>query len=213
MEFLYLDNQIAVCIKPAGVLSTDEPGGLPELVREALNSPAIYTVHRLDRAVGGVMLLARTRHAASDLGRQIMAGGMEKQYLAVLRGVPDAPTGTLTDWLARDKAARKTLVVPAAYDGAQKAVLDYAVLAQADGMTLVRVTLHTGRTHQIRAQFASRGLPLAGDRKYGAPETEDCGVALWSNRIAFIHPKTGERIDVSALPPAVWPWTEFKIEE
>ena len=215
MEFLLIDNQIIVCVKPAGVLSTDEPGGLPGLVRSALGGecPPVRTVHRLDRAAGGVMLLARTRHAASDLGRQVMARGFEKEYLAVLHGAPDSAAGTLTDLLARNRAERKTYVADAPGEGVQEAVLDYRVLGGKDGLTLVRIALHTGRTHQIRAQFSSRGLPLAGDRKYGAPETDGCDLALWSCRLAFDHPKTGERIDVSQRPPMAWPWTEFEIGE
>ena len=215
MDFIHIDQQTLVCIKPAGVLSTGEPGGLPDLVRSALGDAAasIRTVHRLDRAAAGVMLLARTRHAASDLGRQVMERRFEKEYLAVLHGTPSAAAGTLTDLLARDKAARKTCVVSEAGAGGREAVLDYRVLGEKDGLTLVRIALHTGRTHQIRAQFASRGLPLAGDRKYGAPETDGCDLALWSCRLAFDHPKTGERIDVSQRPPMAWPWTEFEIGE
>ena len=215
MDFIRIDQQTVVCIKPAGVLSTDEPGGLPDLVRVALGdaSASVRTVHRLDRAAAGVMLLARTRHAASDLGRQVMARGFEKEYLAVLHGIPDAAAGTLTDLLLRDKAERKTCVVTAPGEGVQEAVLDYRVLGEKDGLTLVRIALHTGRTHQIRAQFSSRGLPLVGDRKYGAPETDGCDLALWSYRLAFDQPKTGERIDVSQRPPMAWPWTEFEIED
>ena len=215
MELLRMDNQIIVCIKPAGVLSTDEPGGLPDLVRSALGDAAatVRTVHRLDRAVGGVMLLARTRHAASDLGRQVMERGFEKEYLAVLHGAPEADAGTLTDLLVRNREERKTYVADAPGEGVQEAVLDYRMLGKKDGLTLVRIALRTGRTHQIRAQFSSRGLPLVGDRKYGAPETDSCGIALWSCRLAFDHPKTGERIDVYRRPPLAWPWTEFEIED
>lgn len=211
MEIIRCDNQTVVCVKPAGVLSTDEPGGLPEKLRTALGDPAapLYTVHRLDRAVGGAMLLARTRHAASDLGRQVMDGRFRKEYLAVVHGAPEAERGMFADLLLRDKAARVSRVVPEAQPGAQEAVLDYAVLARSGGLSLVRVTLRTGRTHQIRVQFSSRGLPLVGDRKYGAAE-DGCPIALWSWRLAFDQPKTGERIEVESPPPEITPWTVFE---
>lgn len=210
-----MDNQIIVCIKPVGVLSTDEPGGMPELLREALGdaSAGVRTVHRLDRTTGGVMVLARTRHAASDLGRQMMERRFEKEYLAVVHGVPAETAGTMEDLLQRDRTNRKTIIATAPGEGVQKAVLEYTVLGQADGISLCRIRLHTGRTHQIRAQFSSHGMPLAGDRKYGAPETDACGIALWSYRLAFDQPKTGEHIDVSKRPPDVWPWTDFELED
>ena len=214
MELLTFDDYIVVCIKPAGVLSTDEPGGVPELVREALGDPAatVRTVHRLDQVVGGVMLLARSRSAASRLGQQVMGRGFEKQYLAVVHGVPGAPAGTLRDLLWRSKPERKTYVVSEPGEGVQEAVLDYTLLGSREGLSLLRITLHTGRTHQIRCQFSSRGLPRVGDRKYGDP-AEDCGIALWSYRLGFDHPHTGERVTVCALPPQIrYPWNLFEIE-
>lgn len=211
MEFLYLDAKLCVCVKPAGILSTDEPGGMPDLVRAALGPGAgcVYTVHRLDRVVGGVMALARTRRAAGDLSAQIREGRFRKEYLAVIHGRTPDIQGRFTDLLLRDKAERKTYVTHRTDKGAQEAVLDYARLAEAEGLTLVRIRLLTGRTHQIRAQFSARGLPLMGDGKYGAPAA-DCGVALWSYRLSFAHPKTGEVLDCTAAPPDVWPWTLFK---
>lgn len=168
VDILYSDNEIAVAVKPCGVLSTDSPGGMPELVREALGGEA-RTVHRLDQVVGGLMLLARSAESASALGKLVMDGGFEKEYLAVVRGAPPA-RGTLRDLLARDKAERKTYVADAPGPGVQEAVLDYAVLGSAAGLSLLRIRLHTGRTHQIRAQFSARGWPLVGDRKYGGPD-------------------------------------------
>ena len=115
MEILYQDSDILVCIKPARVLSTDEPGGLPELVREALGDPKadVRTVHRLDRVVSGVMVLARNARAASELSRQIREDQFSKEYLAVVHGRPESPEGTLRDLLARDKARRMTFVADA----------------------------------------------------------------------------------------------------
>lgn len=210
MEILYQNANILVCIKPARVLSTDEPGGLPGLVREALGNPKadVRTVHRLDRVVSGVMVLARSANAASELSRQIREDQFRKEYLAVVHGRPENPEGTLHDLLARDKARRMTFVAEAPGKGVQEAALSYRVLEYANGMSLVRVRLHTGRTHQIRVQFSSRGMPLVGERKY-AVWNDPCELALWSAKIGFYHPGTGEWVEFSKEPPAVFPWTEF----
>ena len=210
MEILYQNANILVCIKPARVLSTDEPGGLPGLVREALGDPKadVRTVHRLDRVVSGVMVLARNADAASELSRQIREDQFRKEYLAVVHGRPENPEGTLHDLLARDKARRMTFVAEAPGKGVQEAALSYRVLEYANGMSLVRVRLHTGRTHQIRVQFSSRGMPLVGERKYAA-WNDPCELALWSAKIGFYHPGTGEWVEFSKEPPAVFPWTEF----
>ena len=210
MEILYQDASFLVCIKPARILSTDEPGGLPGLVREALGDPKadVRTVHRLDRVVSGVMVLARSADAASDLSRQIREDQFRKEYLAVVHGRPENPEGTLHDLLARDKARRMTFVAEAPGKGVQEAALSYRVLEYANGMSLVRVRLHTGRTHQIRVQFSSRGMPLMGERKY-AVWNDPCELALWSAKIGFYHPGTGEWVEFSKEPPAVFPWTEF----
>lgn len=213
MEFLYLDKRVAVCLKPSGVLSTDEPGGMPDLIREALNEPkgCVRTVHRLDRVVGGVMVFARSVRAASELSAQVRGDDFQKTYLAVVHGTPEPASGTFTDLLLRDTARRMTQVVSVPEKGAQEAVLDYETLASKDGLSLVRVTLRTGRTHQIRVQFSSRGLPLAGDKKYGLAE-DDCTIALWSHALSFHHPESGEPLSFSAPPPAVWPWTVFDFD-
>lgn len=211
MEILYQDSDILVCIKPARVLSTGEPGGLPGLVREALGVPKadVRTVHRLDRVVSGVMVLARSANAASELSRQIREDKFRKEYLAVVHGKPENPEGTIRDLLARDKARRMTFVAEAPGKGVQEAALSYRVLKYAEEMSLVRVRLHTGRTHQIRVQFSSRGMPLVGERKY-ATLNDPCEIALWSAKIGFHHPGTGEWVEFSKEPPAVFPWTEFE---
>ena len=209
MELLYVDEKIVVCVKPAGVPSTDEPGGVPELVRQALGKPdaTVKTVHRLDQVVSGVMVLARTARAASDLSEQIRSHQFEKEYLAVVHGCPVDETGTFRDLLARNKAEKKTYIVTEPGKDAQEAVLDYRILTKMDELSKVRIQLHTGRTHQIRAQFSGRGFPLVGDKKYG--RGEDCDIALWSCRVAFHHPKTGEFMEFQKEPPAVYPWNEF----
>ena len=207
MEIIHQDREIVVCLKPAGVLSTDEPGGVPELLREQLQAEEIRTVHRLDRVVGGLMLLARSAAAASELSRQIRDGDFDKRYLAVVHGeTPEK--GELRDLLLRNKAERKTYVVSAPARGVQEAVLRYETLGRAEGLSLVRIELLTGRTHQIRCQFSSHGWPLVGDRKYSLLE-DNCGIALWSNFLSFRHPASGESLRFSAPPPEQWPWTAF----
>ena len=208
MEILYADDRVVACIKPAGVPSTDEPGGLPELVRNALGDPKaiVKTVHRLDQVVSGVMVLARTARAASDLSEQIRNRQFEKEYLAVIHGCPREENGTFRDLLARDKAEKKTYIVTEPGKDVQEAVLDYRVLRQKDDLSLVKIRLHTGRTHQIRAQFSGRGYPLVGDKKYGYGE--ECDIALWSCRVALAHPRTGEFMEFFKEPPNVFPWTE-----
>lgn len=208
MEILHHDRDILVCIKPAGVKSTDEPGGLPELLREALGDPNsnLRTVHRLDQTVSGLMVLATRAKAASELSRQMRVGEFHKEYLAVVHGsLPES--GTFTDLLLRNKEERKTYVVDALGKDVQEAVLDYTRLAEADGLSLVKINLRTGRTHQIRCQFSSRGLPLVGDKKYG--REEDCSIALWSAKLAFRHPYSGENMEFFRQPPAIAPWIKF----
>ena len=209
MELIHVDKDIVVCIKPARVLSTDEPGGLPELVREALGDPKadIRTVHRLDRVVSGVMVLARNAKAASELSRQIREDAFEKEYLAVVHGCPAEAEGTLKDLLWRDKARKMTIVADAPAKGVQEAILDYRLLKTDGAVSRVQVTLRTGRTHQIRVQFSSRGMPLVGERKYAVLE-DPCEIALWSYRLAFTHPKTGEPMAFVLEPPAIYPWTD-----
>lgn len=209
MELIHIDRDIVVCIKPPRVLSTDEPGGLPDLVREAMGEPDgnLYTVHRLDRVVSGLMVLARTRKAASELSRQIRDGEFEKEYVAVLHGVPEAESGELRDLLLRNKAERKTYVVTEPGKDVQEAVLKYWRLGENAELSKVRIELITGRTHQIRAQFSGRGFPLVGDKKYSLLE-DDCEIALWSHRLSFLHPYTKQRIEFVREPDAVYPWTE-----
>lgn len=209
MELVYADDDILVCLKPPRVLSTDEPGGVPDLARQALGNPEadVRTVHRLDRVVSGLMVLARNAKAASELSRQIRDDEFEKEYLAVVHGCPDAEKGTLRDLLGRDKARKMTYVAAEPAKGVQEAVLDYTVLSHKDDMSRVQIRLHTGRTHQIRVQFASRSMPLVGERKY-SELNDPCEIALWSYRIAFAHPRTGEKMEFTHNPLEIYPWTE-----
>lgn len=208
MELLYVDEDLVVCVKPPRVLSTDEPGGLPQLLRQELGTEDFRTVHRLDRVVSGLMVVARNAHAASSLSRQIREDSFEKEYLAVLHGHLEASGGMLTDLLGRDKARKMTYVARAPGKGIQEARLGYRVLGENNLHTLIRVRLLTGRTHQIRVQFASRGLPLVGERKYAVLD-DPCEIALWSCRLAFRHPATGEAMMFEKEPPAEFPWNGF----
>ena len=209
MEILYSDPELLVCLKPAGVLSTDVPGGLPELLRQALGDARaeIRTVHRLDRVVGGLMVLARTAAAASELSRQIRENEFEKEYLAVVHGDP-GESGTLRDLMVRDKARKMSFVTDSPGKDVQEAVLDYRRLATAEGLSLVRVRLHTGRTHQIRCQFAAHGWDLAGERKYST-RGDPWPLALWSCHLRFVHPRSGEVLNFEQIPPDSEPWTSF----
>ena len=206
MELIYQDKDIVVCVKPSGILSTDEPGGMPDLVREALGDNNVRTVHRLDRMVSGLMVLARRSKAASELSRQIREGEFQKEYLAVVHGMLPEECGEFRDLLWRNKQERKTYIVDTPDKDVQEAVLDYRVLNHAEDMSRVRIRLHTGRTHQIRAQFSGRGLPLVGDRKYGVLQ-DDCTIALWSYRLAFNHPYSGKPMEFILEPPEVYPWS------
>lgn len=208
MELIYQDKDIVVCVKPPRVLSTDEPGGMPELVRQALGCEDVRTVHRLDRVVSGLMVLARSADSASELSRQIRENQFQKEYLAVVHGCPVADSGEFRDLLLRNKQERKTYIVTEPAKGVQEAILTYQTLANTPELAKVRIQLQTGRTHQIRAQFSGRGLPLVGDRKYSLLE-DDCEIALWSYRLAFFHPETGAPMEFVLEPPSVYPWTCF----
>ena len=209
IELVYQDADIVVCLKPPKVLSTDEPGGVPELVRDALGDPNadVRTVHRLDRVVSGLMVLARNPAAASELSRQIREDSFEKEYVAVIHGTPEYDVGKFWDLLLRDKARKMTFVATQEGKGVQPASLSYRVLRKKKGLSRVRIRLETGRTHQIRVQFSSRGLPLVGERKYSTLD-DPCDIALWSYRLQFTHPTSGEKMEFIMEPPEVYPWTE-----
>lgn len=211
MDIVYQDERIVVAIKPAGVISTDVRNGMPELLRRQLHTNCIRTVHRLDAPVSGLMVLARSSRAAAEISAQIRDGAFSKAYLAVLRGVPQEMSGELIDLLGRDRERRMTYVADAPGKGVQEARLRYETLEEKAGLTLVRIHLLTGRTHQIRVQFASRGLPLAGDRRYGAADDPVSPIALWSAHLAFLHPETGAEMTFDRQPPPIDPWNNFAI--
>ena len=209
MKILFQDNRIIVCVKPAGVLSTDEPGGVPDLLRASLGESApIRSVHRLDRVTGGVMVYALTKRCAAELSDQIRTRVFRKTYLAVVEGTPVPSDGVLRDYLQRNTEERKTVVVSDESPHSQLAELEYTVLEEKNGLSLLKIGLKTGRTHQIRCQMASREHPLFGDRKYGYGKEEE-KLALWSYEISFVHPRTKSRMTFNAPPPVQYPWTLF----
>lgn len=212
MTIVYQDERIVVAVKPNGVLSTDELGGMPSLLRQTLGTDCIRTVHRLDAQTGGLMVFARSRKAAALLSEQVRERQFSKGYLAVVHGVPQPPAGQLRDLLGRDSVRRVTFVADTPSAETREALLDYETLESSGSLSLVQVHLHTGRTHQIRVQFSSRGLPLLGDIRYGSKDP-NCTAALWSCRLAFRHPVTGRAVDVFCPPPRTYPWDLFPAVE
>ena len=203
MDIVYEDKRIVVAIKPAGVVSVDQPGGMPELLRQTLHTACIRTVHRLDAPVAGLMVFARSAYAAGELSRQIREGEFEKTYLAVVRGMPKADEGELTDLLGRDKTRRMTYVAEGPGKDVREARLRYRVLDRRAGCALVRVRLLTGRTHQIRVHMAYIGHPILGDTVYGAkkPVAGLTGQCLHAVGLRFIHPRTGQAVELHCPLP------------
>ena len=191
METLYYDQNLIVCIKPVGV---DSEAGLPELIRSELGGE-VYTVHRLDMNVGGVMVYARNRQTAAALSRAVQQGSMIKEYLACVEGVPPK-SGVLEDLLFKDSRKNKVFVVKRMRKGVKSAKLEYVRLNDTDP-SLVRIRLYTGRSHQIRVQFASRGYPLVGDRKYGS-RSEQGSPMLYSCKVTF--PYKDEIVSFESCP-------------
>ena len=207
MEIVYQDNRIVVALKPAGVLSTDEPGGMPSLLRQALGTDRIRTVHRLDAQTGGLMVFARSRRAAALLSQQLRERQFSKDYLAAVHGTPQPPSGQLRDLLGRDSVRRITYVADGPSPETREALLSYETLDRAAGLSLLRIHLYTGRTHQIRVQFASRKHPLYGDGKYGSRHKGS--IALQSCGLQFVHHVTGKDMKFELPLPQTGPWREF----
>lgn len=208
---LFEDHDIVVTVKPAGIDSQASKNGNDMVARLVAHTGAeIYPVHRLDRGTVGVMVYAKTKSAAASLSAAFAENKTEKHYLAVTVGEPEEEIGTYTDLLYHDAKKNKSYVVTRKRSGVREASLSYSVVGtvDADGVmaSLVKIKLHTGRTHQIRVQFASRKTPLVGDTRYGGVKIMGCGEpALACVSLAFPHPTSGERMTFTYNPAGgVW---------
>ncbi|MEF2964245.1 RluA family pseudouridine synthase [Paenibacillus sp. M1] len=219
MAILYEDNHLLGIEKPVNVPTQEDASGDPDLlsllkedIKIRYQKPGnVYLglVHRLDRPVGGAMIFAKTSKAASRLSDAVRTRRFEKSYVAIVRGKPPAQRGRLTDTLLKDERTNTVAVVPKGTPGGKDAVLDYRVLGTSaeEGLSLVQIKLHTGRSHQIRVQLSSLGCPLYGDQKYGAGVNKPGEqIALWSLYVGFPHPVSKEPVDLVSFPPRAYPW-------
>jgi len=212
IQILYQDATLAVAVKPAGILSQPDRTGEDSMISllTAQLGKEVFPIHRLDRAVGGVMVFAMNKAAAGKLSGMMGTDAFEKEYMAVIHGAPTEEKGELSDFLYHDPRRNFTSVVPKTQKDAKEARLAYTLLGRdmEKEFSLVRVRLYTGRTHQIRVQLSSRGLPIVGDRKYGAHDRMP--LALWSYRLAFRHPIRKKTMAFTALPDGnAQPWDRF----
>lgn len=198
MDILYSDDYIVVCVKPVGILSQADSSGGMSMITELSKTCGceIYPLHRLDKGVTGVMVYAKTKLAAGQLSRDIAEHRFKKEYLAVINGIPDEK-GEMVDLLFKDSRKNKSFVVNRMRKGVKEAKLEFERLKTDGQKSLVRVLLHTGRTHQIRVQFSSRKMSLLGDKKYGSTADYE-NIALMSYRLTFDHPKTKEKMIFTA---------------
>ena len=221
MKILFEDNNFIICVKPVGILSQKDESGnqnMVDMLEEYMSvnnkKGRIYVVHRLDKSVGGVMVFGKNTQAAAGLSTAIQEHNFTKEYLAVINGVPEESFGTYEDLLFKDSRKNKSFVVDRIRKGVKKASLEYTLLetvqSESGTLSLAKIKLHTGRTHQIRVQFASRKMPLLGDGKYGSRDS-NCDIALWSYHIAFCNQITKKTIDYSEDMPETYPWNLFSI--
>ncbi len=225
LNVLYEDNQVIVVVKPQNVPSqADESGDLDLLsmvkayVKEKYNKPGeafIGLVHRLDRPTGGIMVFARNSKSASRLSAELVSHEMKKTYYAVCHGVPQIKSGSLINYLKKDEKENIVKIVPQAEQGVKKAELTYKVLQNSDTESLIEVNILTGRSHQIRVQFAGIGCPLVGDNKYGKDKTRASkNLGLWAGRLEFTHPVSKQKMVFVASPDtSVMPWNKFYMDK
>ena len=225
LDVLYEDNHIIVVIKPQNIPTQGDSSKDESLldmvkayVKEKGNKPGeafIGLVHRLDRPTGGVMVFAKTSKAASRLSEQLKDGSFEKNYFAVTVGTPKERAGRAENWLLKDEKNNIVKTVPAAYEGAKKAILEYKVLDENSKVALVDVKLITGRSHQARVQLKALGTPIFGDAKYGGDTlAKGHNLALWAYSIRFYHPTTKEPFVFKVTPPQEkTPWNCFNLDQ
>lgn len=225
-EILYEDNHIIVAEKPqntiiAGDITGDKSmlDSLKEYVKEKYNKPGeayLGLVHRLDRPAGGLAVFARTSKAAARLADQLKENELKRTYYCVVRGEPRISANRLIDYLKKNEATNTVEVVPQSVEGAKKAILNYKLLQKVETkegvLSLLQVQLETGRSHQIRVQMANMGCPLWGDQRYGFKvNKKGQQLALYAVKLRLIHPTKKESMQFICYPPAIAPWTEFKL--
>lgn len=227
LRILYEDNHVIVTDKPCNLpVQADSSGDadllgmIKKYVKEKYNKPGeayIGLVHRLDRPAGGLVVFARTSKAAARLSAQVRCREMERRYLLIARGIPKAKGGELKNYLLKDPEANMVRIVPAATEGAKEAVLNYKLIQSIEHpsegrLSLIEVSLQTGRSHQIRVQMAGMGCPLYGDQRYGGGiNTPGQQLALHAARLSFIHPTLKDKRVFISYPPDKAPWTYFSI--
>ena len=221
LKVLYEDNHIIVVVKPVNIPSQGDKTGdidmltiIKDYIKEKYNKPGeVYLglVHRLDRPTGGVMVFARTSKAASRLSEQVREKQMHKKYLCIVDGKMEKDSDRFVDYLLKNEKTNTSKVVEKGTKNAKEAILDYKVLKYNEeiNMSLVDVDLHTGRHHQIRVQFASRGHSLSGDGKYGT-RGRGKGLALWAYSLSFLHPTKKEEMTFEEYPEATGSWVILK---
>lgn len=213
IKILYEDKYITICEKKPGELSEMSESGdsLPKMLENETRHE-IFPIHRLDRPVGGAFLCANGKESAAAFSRLNEVNAVEKTYLAVTDGAPPEDKGEMRDFLFWDKNSQKSFTVKKMRRGVKEAALEYSVSEKSGNHALVKLRLITGRTHQIRAQLASRKTPVTGDGKYGSRDNR-CSCALWSYSLSFVHPVTKERLTIFSEPPKEeYPWCLFKTE-
>ncbi len=205
MEIIFEDKSIIVCLKAVGILSQGDSSGKESMISllEEHTGGTVYPLHRLDIGVGGIMAYAKTKSAAARLSQDIAERRFKKEYIALIHGCPNPREGEMQDLLFKDSKKNKSYVVKRLRKGVKEASLEYKVIntSETDNncYSVVEILLHTGRTHQIRVQFSSRGMPLAGDKKYGASDNFE-NIGLWSYRLSFTHPTTKEMLSFEMKP-------------
>lgn len=222
IPIIFEDNHLLVVKKPPNILSQKDCTGDDDMVtllkqdlKVRYNKPGnVYLglVHRIDRPVGGVMVFAKTSKAAARLTEQLKKREFMRTYLALIHGHPLKPKGTLIHYLLKDQKTNMVSAVNKSTKGAQEAILDYEVLHCQERFSMVKVNLRTGRSHQIRVQFASFGHPLFGDQRYGQKlNRPGQPIGLWSYEISCLHPVSKERMSFQSVPDKD-PWTQFGVD-